>query len=80
MTAVTGNFKVKFDNPTDNLILKNDVSAGGRIEVLGDVNLTATSADGSILVYDKGTNTYIRRDLIQFNGDVGTWTINGGEF
>jgi hypothetical protein len=80
MTAVTGNFKVKFDNPTDNLILKNDVSAGGRIEVLGDVNLTATSADGSILVYDKGTNTYVRRDIIQFNSGVGTWTINGGEF
>jgi hypothetical protein len=80
MTAVTGNFKVKFDNPTDNLILKNDVSAGGRIEVLGDVNLTATSADGSILVYDKGNNTYVRRDIIQFNSGVGTWTINGGEF
>lgn len=76
----TGNFKVKFDTPTQDLTLKNDIASGSRLDSLQDVNASASSANGSILVYDRATDTYVQRELFSFNDGDGTFKLNGGEF
>jgi hypothetical protein len=78
--ASTGNFKVQFDSPTDNFTLKNQVGAGTRIDSLADVDVTNTSANGSILVYDSSTDTYVQRDILTFDVDSGAFKLEGGSF
>jgi hypothetical protein len=73
----TGNFKVKFDSASQDYTLKNDITAGGRLDSLGDVN-PATSANGSILVYDSGTDTYVQRDILSYDTESGAFKLDGG--
>jgi hypothetical protein len=74
----TGNFKVKFNPPTQNLTIKNTTSLGVRLDTLADVN-PASSANGSILVYDSSTDTYVQRDILTFDVDSGAFKLDAGD-
>lgn len=76
----TGNFKVTFSNPTKELTLKNTVTSGSRLDSLADVNSSNSSANGSILVYDADTDTYVQRNILTYDADSGAFKMNGGEF
>lgn len=78
----TGNFKVKFNAPTQDITLKNAVGRGSRLDTLGDVDTTVSQANGSILVYDASTDTYTQRDVLTFDAESGAFKIdgNGGGF
>jgi hypothetical protein len=77
----TGNFKVKFNPPTQNLTIKNTRTFGVRLDTLADVN-PASSANGSILVYDASTDTYVQTDILTFDVQSGAFKLdgNGGGF
>ena len=94
MTRVTfspgqGNFQAKFKSATENVTLKNQVSAGSRLDSLSDVN-TQSQPDNSILVYDSATDTFIQQALssiaaantsvasVSISGDIATFTRQDG--
>lgn len=74
----TGNFRVKFNPPTQNLTIKNTSTFGVRLDTLADVN-PASSANGSILVYDSSTDTYVQRDILTFDQASGAFKIDAGD-
>jgi len=79
--------KVKLSTPSQTKVVLNDagtpitISAfkpvSGSLSQLSDINLNG-SADGSVLVYDRETNTYILRDVLNVDGEV--VTLSGGDF
>ena len=75
----TGNFKVKFNAPTQDITLKNQSTQGSRIDTLGDVDTSVTQANGSILVYDSTTDTYVQRDILTFDVNTGAFKLDGGQ-
>ena len=75
----TGNFKVKFASPTQDVTLKNQVASGSRLDSLQDVNASNSSANGSILVYDASTDTYVQRDILTFDPDSGAFNLDAGD-
>jgi hypothetical protein len=74
----TGNFKVKFNAPTQDITLKNQVTAGSRLDSLGDVD-ASSSANGSILVYNSATDVYVQRDILTFDNDANAFKIDAGD-
>ena len=74
----TGNFKVRFSPPTQNLTIKNNSTLGVRLDSLSDVN-PASSANGSILVYDSSSDTYVQRDVLSYDQATGAFKLDGGE-
>jgi Tol biopolymer transport system component len=74
----TGNFRVKFSPPTQNLTIKNNSTLGVRLDSLVDVN-PATSANGSILVYDSSNDTYVQRDILTFDQETGAFKLDAGD-
>jgi hypothetical protein len=74
----SGNFKVTFDGPTQSITLKNQVSSGSRIDSLADVDTSVSEANGSILVYNNSTDTYVQRDVLSFDVDSGAFKLDGG--
>ena len=94
MTRVTfspgqGNFQAKFKSATENVTLKNQVSAGSRLDTLSDVN-TQSQPDNSILVYDSASDTFVQQALssiaaantsvasVSVSGDIATFTRQDG--
>jgi hypothetical protein len=75
----TGNFKVKFAQPTQDVTLKNQVASGSRLDSLQDVNASNSSANGSILVYDASTDTYVQRDILTYDVDSGAFRLDAGD-
>ena len=75
----TGNFKVKFNAPTQDITLKNTSTQGSRLDTLGDVDTSVTQANGSILVYDNTTDTYVQRDILTFDIESGAFQLDGGQ-
>lgn len=75
----TGNFKVKFNAPTQDITLKNTSTQGSRLDTLGDVDTSFTQANGSILVYDNTTDTYVQRDILTFDIESGAFQLDGGQ-
>ena len=75
----TGNFKVKFNAPTQDITLKNTSTQGSRLDTLGDVDTSVTQANGSILVYDNTTDTYVQRDILTFDVESGAFQLDGGQ-
>jgi hypothetical protein len=75
----TGNFKVKFNAPTQDITLKNQVSSGSRLDTLGDVDTSVSQANGSILVYNNDSDTYVQRDVLTFDADSGAFKLDGGQ-
>jgi hypothetical protein len=74
----TGNFKVKFSAPTQEITLKDQSLKGVRLDSLADVN-PASSANGSILVYDADSDTYVQRDILTFDTDTGAFKLDAGD-
>jgi len=75
----TGNFKVKFSAPTQDITLKNQSTSGSRIDQLLDVDTSVTQANGSILVYDSVNDTYVQRDILTFDVETGAFKLDGGQ-
>lgn len=75
----TGNFKVKFAQPTQDITLKNQVTAGARLDTLQDVDASNSSANGSILVYNASSDTYVQRDILTFDNDTNAFKIDAGD-
>ena len=75
----TGNFKVKFNAPTQDITLKNVVGRASRLDQLGDVDTSLTQANGSILVYNAVTDTYIQRDILTFDQASGAFKLDVGD-
>ena len=75
----TGNFKVKFNAPTQDITLKNQVSAGSRIDTLSDVDTSVSQANGSILVYNADTDTYVQRAILSFDPESGAFNLDAGD-
>jgi hypothetical protein len=75
----TGNFKVKFNAPTQDITLKNSSTSGSRIDQLLDVDTSVSQANGSILVYDSVNDTYVQRDILTFDVETGAFKLDGGQ-
>lgn len=75
----TGNFKVKFSAPTQDVTLKNQVASGSRLDSLGDVDTSVSQANGSILVYNADTDTYVQRAILSFDPDSGAFNLDAGD-
>lgn len=75
----TGNFKVKFSSPTQDVTLKNQVTSGSRLDSLGDVDTSVSQANGSILVYDADTDTYVQRAILTFDPESGAFNLDAGD-
>lgn len=75
----TGNFKVKFNAPTQDITLKNTSTQGSRIDQLLDVDTSVSQANGSILVYNADTDTYVQRAILSFDPDSGAFNLDAGD-
>lgn len=79
--------KVKLSSPSQTKVVLNDngnpvtISAfkavSGKLSDLSDVDLNG-SPDGSVLVFDSETKSYVLRGILQVDGE--TVTISGGDF
>lgn len=72
-------FRVKFAGASQNIVLKNTALSGARLDNLIDVNTSVTQANGSILVYDADTDTYVQRAILSFDAASGAFNLDGGE-
>lgn len=75
----TGNFKVTFSAPTSDVTLKNQAGYGNRMDNLADVDVSQNQANGSILVYNADTDTYVQRDVLTFDIDTGAFKLDAGD-
>ena len=71
--------KVAFKGATDTITLQNQV-AGNRLDNLVDVDTTVSQANGSILVYDQASDTYVQRPILQFDPAENVFRFEGGSF
>ena len=69
----------KLTSGSNTLTLKSAGTSGNRLDNLSDVDATNSSANGSILVYNNRTDTYIQRDVLTFDNEVGAFKLDGGE-
>jgi hypothetical protein len=69
----------KLTSGSNTLTLKNAGTSGNRLDSLSDVNTSNSSANGSILVYDNRTDTYVQRDILSFDVESGAFNLDGGE-
>jgi hypothetical protein len=73
------NFKVKFSNSSTNLTLKNTTITRNRLDQLNDVSEPdASKIEGSILVYESSSDTYVLRDILSYDADSGAYKLDGG--
>lgn len=70
-------FKVTFAGVDQNVVtLKNQPIS--RLDKLTDVN-PLNSSNGSILIYDNTTDTYVQREFLAYDPTFGLFRIDGGE-
>jgi hypothetical protein len=69
----------KLTSGSNTLTLKSAGTSGNRLDSLSDVDATNSSANGSILVYNSRTDTYIQRDVLTFDNEAGAFKLDGGE-
>lgn len=74
------NFKVSLTDTTPSFTLKTNAAAASRLDTLGDVDTTVSQANGSIMVYNAKTDTYVQRDVITFDSAVNAFKMDGGSF
>lgn len=73
------NFNAEFSPPTQNFTLKNTTVNPTRLDGLTDVNeQDVAKVDGSILVYDADTDTYVLRDILSFDTTSNAFVVDGG--
>ena len=72
-------FKVKFTNNSNNLTLKNTTIARNRLDQLSDVSEPdVAKTEGSILVYNASTDTYVLKDILSYDEQSGAYKLDGG--
>lgn len=77
----TGNFKIKFSPPTQNLTLKNTTVVQNRLDRMLDVSEPdGGKVTGALLVYDAPSDNYILRDVLTYDEESDAFKLNGGEF
>lgn len=69
----------KLTSGSNTLTLKNQNTVGGRLDSLSDVDTSNSSANGSILVYNNTTDTYVQRDILTFDAESGAFNLDGGQ-
>lgn len=69
----------KLTSGSNTLTLKSAGTSGNRLDSLSDVDATNSSANGSILVYNSSTDTYIQRDILTFDAESGAFNLDGGQ-
>jgi len=69
----------KLTSGSNTLTLKNAGTSGNRLDALSDVDTTNSSANGSILVYNSSTDTYVQRDVLSYDIDTGAFKLDGGQ-
>ena len=79
-TPASSSFKVSFNGTSDNITLKNQIASGSRLDSLIDVDTSVSQANGSILVYDVNTDTYVQRAILTFDVESGAFNLEGGSF
>lgn len=74
-------FKVKLTPTNTSFTLKNTTVSPTRLDRLSDVNEPdVAKVDGSILVYDADTDTYILSDILTYDTESGAYKLDGGSF
>jgi hypothetical protein len=74
-------FKVKLENNTEQITLKNTTIVANRLDSLTDiVEGTGEKIDGAILVYEASTDTYKLNASILEKDEEGNYVIQGGSF
>ena len=74
-------FKVKLSPTNTSFTLKNTTVSPTRLDRLSDVSEPdAAKVDGSILVYDADTDTYVLSDILTYDNDTGAYKLDGGSF
>jgi hypothetical protein len=72
-------FKVKFTNNSNNLTLKNTTIPRNRLDQLNDVSEPdSAKTEGSILVYNSSTDTYVLKDILTYDAATGAYKLDGG--
>lgn len=72
-------FKVKFSNSSNNLTLKNTTITRNRLDQLNDVSEPdAAKTEGSILVYEASSDTYVLKDILSYDSASGAYKLDGG--
>ena len=83
LTATLSNnpnsLSASLSNDSQNLTIKSDIGSGSRLDSLTDVNVSLTSANGSILVYDSSSDTYVQRDIISYDDSTSTYVVDAGD-
>jgi len=76
----TNGFKVSFSGASEAVTLKNQIGSGSRLDSLLDVDTSVSQANGSILVYDVNTETFVQRAILTFDVESGAFNLEGGSF
>ena len=69
----------KLTSGSNTLTLKSAGTSGNRLDSLSDVDTTNSSANGSILVYNNTTDTYVQRNILTFDAESGAFNLDGGQ-
>lgn len=74
-------FTVKLTPPNQSITLKNTTIAANRLDQLTDVSeQDAAKVNGSLLVYNASTDTYVLTPFLAYDAATDTYTFNGGGF
>lgn len=79
LTNRSNNLSVKFNQNQSDVTLKNTTIARNRLDQLSDVSEPdAAKTEGSILVYNSSTDTYVLKDILTYDQDSGAYKLDGG--
>ena len=75
----SNNLSVKFNATPNDITLKNTTIARNRLDQLSDVSEPdAAKSEGSILVYNSSTDTYVLKDILSYDAASGAYKLDGG--
>jgi hypothetical protein len=74
-------FKVTMTPKNQSITLKNTTISQSRLDQLNDVvEEDDAKLNGSLLVYQASTDTYVLRRVLNYDATTDTYTFNGGGF
>jgi hypothetical protein len=75
----SNSLSVKFTPTQNDITLKNTTVTRNRLDQLSDVSEPdAAKTEGSILVYQSSSDTYVLRDILSYDADSGAYKLDGG--
>ena len=75
----SNNLSVRFNNAQSDVTLKNTTIPRNRLDQLSDVSEPdAAKSEGSILVYNSSTDTYVLKDILSYDAASGAYKLDGG--